>query len=469
MPLRIIQLLCVCTCLLHPAWSEGKTIQVDLASLAEESRKAVVNISAVRPMDSQEIWGEFARRGRQDDPFEYFPDRFQENLNPKSESRQRSMGSGFLISTDGHIVTNNHLVAGAEEIAVLLHDDDAPRQAVMLGFDLETDLALIKIDAPRNSSTLAFANSDQVRVGEWVLAIGNPFGLDHSVSLGIISAKSRALGAGFFDEFFQTDTSINPGNSGGPLINLEGEVVGITTAIMANSQGISFAVSSNLARDIIHELRARGRITRGWLGVSAQDVDMLAAKALDLPCPGGALISRLVPEASADRAGMQMGDVILRLGYRTVEDATDLQRMAAALEPGQETTVVVWRNGLERHLTVIVGNRDDMLLAQAPRNGQAGNAFNPEGLVLRPVTESEGKRLGLDSAQGLLVVSVEPGSSAEKAGVQRGDLIMQATRRTVRSLKDFKNLMDHARKGTGVIMLLIRRDTKNFYITMALR
>ncbi|WP_027367290.1 Do family serine endopeptidase [Desulfocurvibacter africanus] len=469
MILRTIQLLFVCMCMLYPVWSEGKSIQANLTSLAEESGKAVVNISAVRKVDSRERLRELFRLERQAPPFEEFLDRFQSHLNPEMGALQRSMGSGFLISTDGYIVTNNHLVAGAEEITVLLHNDDNPRQAAIVGYDTETDLALLKIDAPSMLSTLAFANSDQARVGEWVLAIGNPFGLDHSVTLGIISAKGRALGAGLFDDFIQTDTSINPGNSGGPLINLSGGVVGINTAIMAHGQGISFAVSSNLAKQIIHELRTRGRVMRGWLGVSVQDVDSLMAKALALPSPGGALISGLTPNAAADKAGMHVGDVILRLGYRVIEDSTDLLRTVAAKQPGQEAIIVVWRKGLEQHLTVTVGNKDDMFLEQATRSEQAETASTLEGLIIRPITETEGKRLGLNSPQGLLVLDVRPGSAAEHAGVQPGDLIMQATRRAVRSLKEFRSIVDHARKETGTVMLLIRRGSKDFFVTLALR
>lgn len=466
---RTIHLLFVCACLLCPVWSEAKSIQVDLAALAQKSAEAVVNISAVRRMDSRERLVESLRSERPDTPFDEFPDRFLRSFDPEANSRQYSMGSGFLISTDGYIVTNNHLIADAEEISVLLHGDQDHRLATLVGYDSETDLALIKIDAPKRLPTLAFADSDQAKVGDWILAIGNPFGLDHSVTLGIISAKGRVLGAGPFDDFIQTDVSINPGNSGGPLINLSGAVVGINTAVMSNGQGISFAVPSSLARRIIHELRTRGRVVRGWLGVSVQDADSLTAKALGLPSSGGALVSGLIPDAAADKAGIRVGDVILRLSYQVIEDATDLLRTVAALQPDQETEIVVWRNGQEQHLTAFVGSNDDKLLKRASDSELEKNTSTLEGLTLRPITESESKRLGLNSPYGLLVLHVEPGSPAEGAGLQTGDLIMQATRRTVRSLREFRSIIDDARKERGIVMLLIKRGSRDFFATMTLR
>lgn len=422
---RTIHQLFVCACLLCPVWSEAKSIQVDLAALTRDSAKAVVNISAVRRMDSRGLQGECLRSECPDSPFDEFPDRFSRFFAPEAISRQHSRGSGFLISADGYIVTANHLIAGAEEIRVLLHGEQDHRSAILVGHDSETELALLKIDTPQSLPSLAFADSERTKVGDWVLAIGNPFGLDHSVTLGIISAKDRVLGAGPFDDFIQTDVSINPGNSGGPLINLSGAVIGVNTAVMSNGQGISFAVPSSLARRVIHELKMRGRVVRGWLGVSVQDTDSLTAKALGLPSSGGALVSGLIPDSAADRAGIRIGDVILRLHHQAIEDARDLLRTVAALQPGQEAEITVWRNGQERHLTALVDSNDDKPLRQSSGNKLKKNVSTMEGLTLRPITKSESTRLGLNSPYGLLVLYVEPDSAAEEAGLQAGDLIMQ--------------------------------------------
>lgn len=470
---RALCLLIVVACLLSPEQSAAASIQANCADLAREAGKAVVNISVLRMVSPRDRLKELFRNQTPDRQLESLLNRFEEHFkhdfgqDGTSASRQQSLGSGFLISPDGYIVTNNHLVAGAEEIEVLLQDEREPRRAIVVGLDPETDLALIKVNAGGPLPALAFADSDQVRVGEWVLAIGNPFGLDHTVTLGIISAKGRSLGVGPFDDFIQTDASINPGNFGGPLLNLRGAVVGINTAIAASGQGISFAVTSNTARRVIRELKDSGRVVRGWLGISTQDVDVHIARVLGLSVPRGALVSSLVPDAPAEQAGIKIGDIILRLGNADIDDAASLLRAIAEHPPGQRAEIVVWRAGGMRTLPVVIGRQDTK--QEGPRRKVREDAPVTEGLTLRPVTEDEARQLAPGTGNALLVLNVEENSPAERAGVQPGDFIVQAARRSVNSLKEFRRIVNQSRQETGVIMLLLRRGGRSLYATLNLR
>ncbi len=473
MILRALCLLVATTSLLHTGLSSAASIQADCPALAREAGKSVVNISALRTVSPRDRLKEFFRRQGPgfplDDLLDRFEERFQRDFGQEGTpgSRQESLGSGFIISADGHIVTNNHLVAGAEEIAVLLLGESEPRRAAIVGLDPETDLALIKIDAGRPLPALTFTDSDRSRVGEWVLAIGNPFGLDHSVTLGIISAKGRSLGFGPFDDFIQTDAPINPGNSGGPLIDLDGTVVGVNTVITASGQGISFAISSNTARRVIGELKTSGRVVRGWLGVSAQDVDVHAAKALGLSAPRGALVASLVPGAPAAQAGIKVGDVILRLDGKDIADSASLLRAVADYPPGRCAKIVVWRAGSSRILPMVIGRQEPEPNIPRPKNHEGASAT--EGLTLKPITDAEASQLDLDTGQALLVLNVEEDSPAERAGVLPGDCIVQAASKPVCSLKEFRSIVSQSRQGVGVVMLLLKRGGRNLFVTLDLR
>ncbi len=473
MILRALCLLVAMTSLMHTGLSSAASIQADCPALAREAGKSVVNISALRTVSPRDRLKEFFRRQGPgfplDDLLDRFEERFQRDFGQEGtpDSRQESLGSGFIISADGHIVTNNHLVAGAEEITVLLLGESEPRRAAIVGLDPETDLALIKIDAGRPLPALTFTNSDRIRVGGWVLAIGNPFGLDHSVTLGIISAKGRSLGFGPFDDFIQTDAPINPGNSGGPLIDLDGAVVGVNTAITASGQGISFAISSNTARRIIGELKTNGRVVRGWLGVSTQDVDAHAAKALGLPAPRGALVASLVPGAPAAQAGIKVSDVILRLDGKDITDSASLLRAVADYPPGRRAKLVVWRAGSSRILPTVIGRQEPEPDIPRPKSHEGGSAT--EGLTLKPITDAEASQLDLDTGQALLVLNVEEDSPAERAGVLPGDCIVQAASKPVRSLKEFRSIVSQSRQGAGVVMLLLKRGGRNLFVTLDLR
>ncbi|HKK34230.1 MAG TPA: trypsin-like peptidase domain-containing protein, partial [Desulfomicrobiaceae bacterium] len=297
----------------------------DFTDLARDAGKAVVNISTVKhsegpsKRDFRRFFGD-QKEGPLGDFFEQFERFFGDRMQPRE---QRSLGSGFIISEDGYIVTNNHVIEGADEVRVNLQGGNGAGdsfEAELVGADKETDLALLKIEAEEKLPVLRFGDSEELDVGQWVMAIGNPFGLDHTVTAGIISAKGRTIGAGPYDNFLQTDASINPGNSGGPLLNLDGEVIGINTAIIATGQGIGFAIPSSMAKEVISQLKNYKKVRRGWIGVTIQDVDENTATALGLDAPKGALVSGVQPGDPADKGGVQTGDVIIAVDGSTIEN-----------------------------------------------------------------------------------------------------------------------------------------------------
>jgi len=452
----------------------------DFTDLAEKSGRAVVNISTVKIVKSQQNMQQFfhrSPRGGQDpfgDFFDQFDRFFGEQGRPKARE-QRSLGSGFIISSDGFIVTNNHVVDGASSIKVnIIGDADHEKSydAEVIGTDKETDLALLKIKADSALPTLAFGDSDAMKVGQWVMAIGNPFGLDHTVTAGIVSAKGRSIGAGPYDNFIQTDASINPGNSGGPLINLDGEVIGINTAIIASGQGIGFAIPSRLAKQVIEQLKEYKSVKRGWLGVSIQDVDANSAKALGLKDAKGALVSSVNSGDPADKAGIKAGDVIVEVEGEAVADAGDLTRKIGALKPDAKIGLTVWRSGKTLKLSLVLGQRNAEKVAQG---GKGGGEGSPEGaseevlgLSLRPVTDAEAQALDLGRTAGLLVVEVGDGSAAAENGLTAGDVILEANGQPVDTVKALKSVIDGDAKDKGVVMLLVKRQGRNMFRTIPL-
>src|SRR5919197_206208 len=327
-----------------PFWSETRPSQIpvvqapNFADLAEQLKPAVVNISTTQVVKGQRRMAPrtpFPSPFGERDPFEEFFERFFGGEGPQREMRRRSLGSGFIITKDGYIVTNNHVVENASDIKVSLSDKEE-FDAKVIGRDPKTDLALIKIEAKKDLPTAPLGDSSKLRVGEWVIAIGNPFGLGHTVTAGIVSAKGRIIGAGPYDDFIQTDAPINPGNSGGPLFNMQGEMVGINTAIVSSGQGIGFAIPINIAKPLIPQLEKTGKVTRGYLGVSIQSIAPDLAKALKLEDRQGALVAEVVPGGPAARAGIQQGDVIVAFNGKAVKDAHDLPAMAAETPVGQK-------------------------------------------------------------------------------------------------------------------------------------
>src|SRR3972149_4228442 len=365
---------------------------------------------------------------------------------------QRSLGSGFIIDPDGFILTNNHVVINAEKIVVKL-SDGREFEAKAIGKDPKTDIALIKIGAAGKLPTVSLGDSDKLQVGEWVLAIGNPFGLDQTVTAGIVSAKGRIVGAGAYDNFIQTDASINPGNSGGPLVNMQGEVVGVDTAIFTRSGGnigIGFAIPINLVKDLLPELRTKGKVVRGWLGVAIQRVTPALAEGLGLEKSRGALVTFVATNSPADRAGMKVGDVIIEFDGNKIDNSDKLPLVVARTPVGKDVTVKVIRDKQEMNLSISISQlKEKEVVASAKDKKNLG-------LTVQNVTPQVAESLGLDRTDGVVVRAVRPGSAAEEAGLRRGDFILEIDRKRIKNLSDFQNAANSINKDEVVLVLVDR-------------
>ncbi len=435
--------------------------------LAKNAGPAVVNISTEREVESP-VMGMFSFPGM-DQFFEQFGGPFgMRPGQPAPKQKSSALGSGFIISADGYIVTNNHVVEGADKITVKLNGDkSAGLAAKVVGTDAETDLALLKVESKTALPVLKFGDSDAMEVGDWVVAIGNPFGLSNTVTAGILSAKGRDIHAGPFDNFLQTDASINPGNSGGPLINMAGEVIGINTAISANGQGIGFAIPSSLASKVINDLREGKKVSRGWLGVTIQDVDENTAKALGLKSSKGALIGSVLDGEPADKAGLRAGDVIVRVGGTDIDSASAVTRSVASLKPDTKVDVVVLRNGKEVKTTVTLGERSShSTTAQNPGQQSEGGDL---GVSIKPLTPEDARALQLSAdVKGLLVVSVKGDGPAAEAGIRTGDVILSANLKPVTSAEELVSIVRKEGKERGAVMLQVNRHGETFFITVTL-
>jgi serine protease Do len=430
------------------------------AEIAEKLSPTVVNIKVTK---TEKVG--FDHPQIPEGPFGDFFERFFKDMPQGPQSRKiQGAGSGVIISSDGYILTNNHVVEGAREITVTLSDKQEYR-AKVVGRDPKTDLAVVKIDAPKSLPAASLGNSDQLKVGEWVVAIGNPFGLSDTVTAGIVSAKGRVIGAGPYDDFIQTDASINPGNSGGPLLNMKGEVVGINTAILPEGQGIGFAIPVNTAKPLIPQLESKGKVTRGYLGVNIQSISTELAKALKLKETRGALVADVVEGSPAEKAGVKRGDVIVAYNGNAVEDSHTLPAMVAATPVGREITLTVLRDGKEQQLRMEVGKLpSDETKAEAEESAQpAGGKL---GLRLHTVNPELARQLGLRADQGVVVMGVEPGSPAAEAGIQQGDVILEVNRKPVTSINDVKEQVSKTGDGDQVL-LLVQRDQAKLYVPVS--
>jgi serine protease Do len=429
-------------------------------ALANKLNPAVVNISTSQTVRAPRPFPRpFPNPFGDGDPFFEFWERFFGHQFPFQEPfRQRSLGSGFIVDMDGYILTNNHVIRNAEEITVKL-SDGRTFEAKVIGKDPKTDIALIKINADGSLTTVSFGDSDKLQVGEWALAIGNPFGLDRTVTAGIVSAKGRIIGAGPYDDFIQTDTSINPGNSGGPLINMQGEVVGVSTAIFSRSGGnigIGFAIPINLVRDLLPELKSKGKVVRGWLGVKIQKVTPALAEGLGLDTARGALVSSVVADSPADHAGMKAGDVIIELDGKKVEDSDDLPLVIARKPVGKHVEVKLIRDKAQMSLSISVGElKEEEAIASAEERKNFG-------LTVQNVTPQAAERLGLDRAEGVVVSSVAPRSVADEAGLRRDDVILEIDRKAIKNLSDFQKATSNIEKDQVVLVLVDRGETTRF-------
>lgn len=435
----------------------------DFRELAKRDGPAVVNITAERKQPAQKN-GPSIFRGAPpfDDFFNMFP--FFPEPNPRGNTAR---GSGFLISNDGFIVTNNHVIENADEVKVTLPDTKTQYTAEVIGTDRDTDLALLKIKADKNLPYLEFGDSDALEVGEWVIAIGNPFGLERSMTAGILSAKGRDIQSGPFDSFLQTDASINPGNSGGPLLNQAGEVIGINTAIIPSGQGIGFAIPSNMAKTVIEQLKIDKKVHRGWLGVQIQPMDEATAKALGRSGTEGALVGEVFPNEPADKAGVKPGDIIIRINNRNIKDTSDLLRTVAQIAPGEKASVTVWRNGKEKTLSLVLGERGNPG-AVADKTGTSGQGAMLLGLQLRSVSPDEARALGMPKPEGLLVTGIERGKPAAEAGLISGDVILSANLVPVNSIADLQKIIKEDAQKKGAVMLRVFRRGQIFFKTLTI-
>ncbi|MDR0828208.1 MAG: Do family serine endopeptidase [Desulfovibrio sp.] len=439
----------------------------DFRDLAKSAIPTVVNVSTER-----------AEEGRPfSTPFDFFrghPDMdrffgpFEDFYNNRSQRPRttHSLGSGFIISADGYIVTNNHVVEGATSITVNLdakNHTEAQYKAEVVGADPETDLALLKIQAD-NLPFLQFGDSQSLEVGEWVLAIGSPLGLDHTVTAGIVSAKGRNIQSGSYDDFLQTDASINRGNSGGPLLNMKGEVVGINTAIAQRAQGIGFAIPSSMAQRIIGDLKEHRKVSRGWLGVTIQNLDPSMSKALGMKDGKGALVNSVLPGQPAAQAGIKDGDVIIAINEQKIADTEQLLRTVALLSPGSKAVITVWRDGKEEKLNLTVAERGQGQTASGKDDGGgAKGADKILGLNVRPVSPEDVRRFNLKGNSGLLIVAVDEQGLAGKAGLQQGDVILAANKQSVNSVEELDAQIGAAGKQRGALLLQITRQGRIFF------
>jgi len=425
------------------------------AGVAEIIKPAVININTVSK------GGTPGSGGRT--PFEeFFGEDFFRRFFGDAPERipQRSLGSGVIVDASGIALTNAHVVEKATEIEVITLDG-SKHKAKVVGADKKTDLAVLKLDDGKAQFKFArLGDSDRMQVGDWVIAVGSPFGLQATVTAGIVSAKARNIGQGPFDDFIQTDAAINPGNSGGPLVNMAGEVIGINTAIVAGGSGIGFAIPSNMAKKIYTEINSKGRVTRGWLGVSIQPLTAELAKSFNAKDTKGVLISDVIGESPAAKAGLKPGDILLEFDGKKVEAPADLQRTVGLAQPGQEAKMKVWRDQGEKTIDIKIGEAPDDKETSARPSRVAPSTL---GLEVRPITPEIARQLNLKSNDGVIVARVDEGSAAGDAGVQRGDVIREINRQKVRSMADYERLTKDVKEGDRLTVLL-QRGQMSLYV-----
>jgi len=449
-------------------WDEGsgaatgeQPVSPAFVELAKHLRPAVVNISS-KQVEGKATPGRAPFGKEENDPFQEFFDRFFGGRGGGPRRQRSGLGSGFIINSTGFIVTNNHVVEGATEIKVTLATKEE-FDATLVGRDPKTDVALIKVKSPKPLPTVPFGNSDALEVGEWVLAIGNPFGLGHTVTSGIVSAKGRIIGAGPYDDFIQTDASINPGNSGGPLFNMRGQVIGINTAIVSGGQGIGFAIPINLAKEVLLQLHDKGNVTRGWLGVAIQSISPDLLKAFNLEDTHGALVSDVMADGPAAKAGLQRGDVIIGFQGNKVQDSTELPRMVAAIAPGTKVQVEVLRGAKKMTIPVTLGTLAEEKEAAAKL--QPSDVEESVGLRVEAITPELARSLRLDNPKGVVVSRVTPDSPAAEAGIQRGDIVREVNRQPVTDMESYTEATSHLTPDTPALFLLERRGS-SLYVAL---
>ncbi len=438
---------------------------VSFTRLAETVRPAVVNVRTVKTIKGggpvfrqfhRDPWGE---KGPFKDFFERF---FGEDM--QREFKQPSLGSGFIIDKEGFVVTNNHVIEDADQIKVKLNDQ-REFDANIVGRDPNTDIALLKIESGDNLPVVKLGDSDALEVGQWVLAIGSPFGLEHTVTAGIVSAKGRVIGSGPYDDFIQTDASINPGNSGGPLLNLKGEVIGINTAIIASGQGIGFAIPINLAKDIIVALKNEGEVTRGWLGVAIQDLSSDMAEYYGIEKKEGVFVADVFEGDPADQSGIQRKDIIVELNGQKIKTTRQLTSMIAKIPVGESAKVKILRDGKEKTVKIKVGKRPEERLAARGQDKEQEEEF---GIRVSNLTPEISQRFNTEETSGVVVTDVESGGKGDAADVRVGDIIKEINRQPIKDVADYRAVLAKVAAGEP-INLFIRRQDAGFLVAKLIK
>jgi len=441
----------------------------DFTDLVEKQGPAVVNVSTTAAPRGRGGNGPRPPNVPEDDPFYEFFRRFMPQIPGPREFESQSLGSGFIISPDGYVLTNAHVVEAADEVTIKL-SDKREFKAKVIGADRKTDIALLKIDAT-GLPNVRIGDPTRLKVGEWVVAIGSPFGFENTVTAGIVSAKGRSLPQENFVPFIQTDVAVNPGNSGGPLFNLRGEVVGINSQIYSRTggfMGLSFAIPIDVAMDIQQQLRASGKVTRGRIGVGIQAVTKEMAESFGLPKASGALVNAVEPGSPAEKAGIQVSDVVLRFDGKPINSADDLVRLVGNTKPGAKVQLQVWRGKATRDLTVTIGEMsDERAAARAPRRGAPGKppadngTVSKLGMTLSDLREEQLKELKVTAG----VFVEEANGAAARAGIRRGDVIIAINNQSIKSVEQFSQLIGQFEKGRSVA-LLVRRAGGSIYVPL---
>ena len=442
-----------------------QTMQDAFVQVAQSVKPAVVNIATTeRPRPTE------GRRSPQVPPFfrgpfrDFFGEDFFERFFGEPPQRERhSLGSGVIVDSRGYILTNNHVIEQADEIEVRL-SDKRKFSATVVGKDPKTDLAVIKIDATGALPVARLGDSDKIRTGEWAIAIGNPFGLDQTVTVGVISAVGRAdMGITTYEDFIQTDASINPGNSGGPLLNLQGEVVGVNTAIVATGKGIGFAIPINMAREIKDRLIAQGKVVRAWLGVGIQELTEELAAQFGVKPEDGVLVGNVMADTPAERGGLKPGDIIQEFNGNKISNVRQLQREVAQSPIGSPARLQVLREKQPMTLTVVLGEQPtDLAAGRDPSPAEAAEQF---GLTVQDLTAELRNQLRLTNVDGVIVSSVDEAGAAARAGVRPGDVITEVNREPVKSARDFTRILGQMRRGAN-LLLLVRRDGNSRFVVV---
>ncbi len=442
----------------------------DFTDLAENLSPTVVNVYTTQrvAISSSPHQFFFPDQREMPEPFRRFfgmPEMPEQA--PKKEMERTSLGSGVIVSADGYILTNNHVVEDADEINVTMYTFEEYK-ATIVGRDPKSDLALIKIEPQKKLPFVKFGDSDKLRVGEWVLAIGNPFGLQKTVTAGIVSAKGRAINNESYGNFIQTDASINPGNSGGPLFNLQGEMVGVNTAIFSRSGGnigIGFAIPVNMAKNVLTQLKEHGKVTRGWLGVMIQQVTQELAENFGLSRPIGALVGQVVPDSPAQKAGLKAGDVILEYNGKEVTQMSMLPAMVANTDVGTKADLVIIRDGKKQKITVEIGKMEE---EESVIAGAGTGTSKKLGMTVQELTPKIAESLGIEETEGVIVTDINSGSAAAEAGLLRGDIILEIDRQKIESIAQYKKVLQAVQEKKS-ILLLVKRDQHTRFVVIDLK